>query len=247
MLFRRSSLRQPRVASTPKIKETRKALILTSWEKRLLKNAPYNPPVTPYLLGELDLSSISNNPDVRVEINFDPGVTLAPTFGRGEGRCRQSETASYWDSLSIEMAQYAVLSACQGDANIQLSTTNFDIGSFKPRLPTLLNTLRNIIMALTSGHRQECVKEVLDVPLILQELRNGALNIRSLAASVGCILKHESSLLSIEKVRCMINQLEHKFVSQHPEDIIDGVKTVLDLLEGIKLVQNFNVGLGAWY
>ena len=235
------------MASTPKIQESRKGLVLTSWETCLLKNAPYNPPVTPHLLGELDLSSISNHPDVRVEINFDPAASLAPTIGQGEGRCRQPEATSYWDSLSIEMAQYTMLRAYHCDANIQLSTTIFDEDSFKPRLPTLLNVLRNIIITLTSGHRQECVKEVLDVPLRLQELRNGALDIRSLAVSVGCILKEEPSLLSIKRVHCMINMLEHKFVSQRLEEIIDGVKTVLDSLEAIKLVRIFNVVFGVWY
>lgn len=203
----------------------------------MLVEAPRHPPITAQLLHTHDLVNLLGNVQLRIDMNFVAGIHLRPVFRDGEGRCRQLESGLYWKSISIEIARYSNLVAHRGICARRAGMAMLHHDWLQPRLPSLLTALREILMMLTSDQRNECIAQVLDVSLIMQEIHNGAVDIGSLAASIGSIMKQEQNLLCGESMDIMIAKLRRVSLSCEADGIVEGLKMMFDLLEQLKLVR----------
>lgn len=214
------------------------SLTLSAREHSLLLESMAYPPVTTQTLSELDLSSITENINLRMDANFDRDLHFKPDLDGEKGERKRREAADYWEAMAVEISIYEYnayhgLEECGGD---DLDCTVL-CQTFAPRLPAMLETLQDILITLVPERDHPSVMQNLDVSLLMQQIRKGVLDMVGLANWLSVLLKTHCAPMRDEWADRMVKKIGVGSQSQNPAGIVDGLQTLFAILEAMKLVR----------
>ncbi|KAJ5485021.1 hypothetical protein N7539_005009 [Penicillium diatomitis] len=212
------------------------ALELTARDHRLLCKARRHPPVTKRTLSELDLPCIMSNINLRMDANFDRDLHFKPDLEGEKGKRKRKEAADYWDSMALEITVYAYEAAnLEGAGNQPESQGSSSRSTFEPRLPLMFETLQEVIKTLVPERDHPAVMENLEVPLLMQQVRKGVLDMVVLAKWMAALLKTHCAPMRDEWADRMVDQITEGSQSQNTKEIVNGLQTLFAILEAMKL------------
>lgn len=229
-----SRLREP--SPSPEAISIPQALGLDSRDQRLLRKARRSPPVTKKTLSELDLPCIMSNINLRMDANFDRDLHFKPDLDGEKGQRKRKEAADYWDSLATEITIYSY-HAATADVTEEAESSGGTRRTFDPRLPALFETLQDVIKTLVPERDHPTIMQNLEVPLLMQQIRKGVLDMLTLAKWLAKLLKTHCAPMRDEWADSMVEQIEKGSQSQDPREIVNGLRTLFSILEAMKLVR----------
>ncbi|KAJ5963576.1 uncharacterized protein N7479_003452 [Penicillium vulpinum] len=228
-----SRLREP--SPSPEAISIPQDLGLSSRDQRLLRKARRSPPVTKKTLSELDLPCIMSNINLRMDANFDRDLHFKPDLDGEKGQRKRKEAADYWDSLAAEITVYSFNAATADSTAEEVESSDGTRRTFDPRLPALFETLQDVIKTLVPERDHPTIMQNLEVPLLMQQIRKGVLDMLTLAKWLAKLLKTHCAPMRDEWADSMVEQIEKGSQSQDPREIVNGLRTLFSILEAMKL------------
>ncbi|OTB04841.1 hypothetical protein M426DRAFT_73199 [Hypoxylon sp. CI-4A] len=187
---------------------------------------PMEPPVTKTTLSELDVNKIIHNPKLRHDINFDPDLHFRPNVDGEKGRRKQERADQFWNLLTEQLQLFII-----------------DRDEFMNRfgqgeewcLPQLLKSIKEIIQTLVPQRDRMYLDEGLNVELIMQQFSKGMADLEKLATWLSGVLKSHCAPMRDEWVDDMYNQLTNGNRNNDMEELVQGMRSLLGVLEAMKL------------
>lgn len=202
---------------------------LSDEDVHLLQHATQQPPVTAKTLYELDLVCIMGNVNLRVDINFDHDLHFMPVKGK-RGDQKKREAQMYWAALALELKIYTY--TAQRPSSISQSATKL----FWQRLPQMFEALKELLLTLIPEIESESIKHTLDVPLLMQQVEKGVLDIARLARWLANLLKNHCAPMRDTWAEDMVRKIEDGLSRQDTMAIVAGLEKLFSILEAMKLV-----------
>ncbi|KKY23887.1 putative camp-mediated signaling protein [Phaeomoniella chlamydospora] len=201
---------------------------LTDQDVNLLQTSQMHPPVTIKTLQELDLMSIMSNVNLRVDINYDHDLHFMPVKGK-RGDQKRKEAQWYWAALALELQIYSFTARQPGPIAEQ------QLKMFEQRLPHLVADLKALLLTLIPDVEAESINQTLDVPLLMQQVENGVLNIAKLATWLGNLLKSHCAPMRDAWADDMVRRIELGLAMDDATCIVAGLEKLFSILEAMKL------------
>ncbi|ANZ75259.1 BA75_02682T0 [Komagataella pastoris] len=176
------------------------------------------PPVNLSSLREIDLQEILKNPQLRHDIIFDPQLQFRPNVEGDRGKRKKLHIDKYWASIERELTLYFE------------SHLNFNLAISK--LPTLFITLRDILLSLMPQQDKQKIIDVMDIELLIQNLKNGTLQLCPMFQWLGSVLKKNCAPTRDSIVDNMLSCFER---DADVKSIIKGLGYSFQILERMKL------------
>jgi hypothetical protein len=214
---------------------------LDAREHSLLLTAKRYPPVTKGTLSELDLPCIMSNINLRMDANFDRDLHFKPDLDGEKGRRKRKEAADYWEAMATEITIYAFCAAHQPDSTFDAMEVDQQ-QSFEPRLPTMFDTLQDVLKTLVPERDHSSVMQNLEVSLLMQQIRKGVLDMVGVAKWLAALLKTHCAPMRDEWADRMVEQINSGSRSQNSSEIVRGLQTLFAILEAMKLVSRSTFG-----
>jgi hypothetical protein len=179
-----------------------------------------------------------SNINLRMDANFDRDLHFKPDLDGEKGKRKRKEANDYWDSMAMEIAIYAYRAANpDDDADEKSSRDSNSKRVFEPRLPAMFETLQEVIKTLVPERDHPSVMQNLEVPLLMQQVRKGVLDMVALATWMAALLKTHCAPMRDEWADRMVDQITEGSQSQEPKQIVNGLQTLFAILEAMKLVR----------
>lgn len=209
------------------------ALGLSPKETTLLITANRYPPVTKSTLSELDLPCIMGNINLRMDANFDRDLHFKPDLDGEKGRKKRKDAADYWNAMAAEIKVYAFCASC----GLDNKSDNYheEGSSFEPRLPTMFETLQDVLKTLVPERDHPNIMQNLEVSLLMQQIQKGVLDMVGIATWLAALLKTHCAPMRDEWADRMVNQITSGSQSQNTTEIVRGLETLFAILEAMKL------------
>jgi hypothetical protein len=186
---------------------------------------PLEPPVTKVTLSELDVNKIIHNPKLRHDINFDPELHFRPNLDGEKGRRKQDKANQFWTTLRDQLQQFVA-----NPIEFQERYRSQDWC-----LPLLLRSVKEIIQTLVPARDRVYLDEGLNVDLIMQQFNRGVADLEKLASWLSGVLKSHCAPMRDEWVDEMYNQLTNGNRTNNMEELVQGMRSLLSVLEAMKL------------
>lgn len=213
-----------------------KALQMSARDQKLLLVAKRHPPVTKRTLSELDLPCIMSNINLRMDANFDRDLHFKPDLDGEKGKRKRREAADYWSALAAEITIYNFYAAFGTDITNSTAGERDSEQEFEPRLPVMFETLQDILKTLVPERDHPSVMQNLEVPLLMQQIRKGVLDMVGVASWLATLLKTHCAPMRDEWADRMVKQISSALESQDPVGVVNGLQTLFAILEAMKLV-----------
>ncbi|EXJ86370.1 hypothetical protein A1O3_03321 [Capronia epimyces CBS 606.96] len=209
----------------------------TSKEERIaLSTAMPHPPVTKETLEELGLAYIQSNISLRIDINYDHDLQFTHDDGI-KGEQKQQEARKYWQSLEAElriMYQHNLYPSC-AECNDLGSSNPTESTFFKPRLPEMFLNLKELLTMLIPDGEQGQLVQYLDIPLLLQELRHGLMDIVRLSGWICQLLTSHCAPIRDHDAQDMANHIREGAERCNVHTLVLGIEKLFALLEAMQL------------
>lgn len=205
--------------------------------RRLLLESKEHPPVTKQTLSELDLPCIMSNINLRMDANFDRDLHFKPDLDGEKGRRKRREAADFWEAMAAEISiyKYNAYYGLEGFGSDDRDDVSEEM--FVPRLPVMLETLRDVLKTLVPERDHPSIMQNLDVSLLMQQIRKGVLDMVGLANWLSALLKMHCAPMRDEWADRMVEHISLGSQSQNPVGIVNGLQTLFAILEAMKLVR----------
>ena len=221
--------------------ETLHRLQIPSIHLTYLWSANVDPPVTVRSLSELDLVRIIHDAKLRHDLNFEREISFRPNVD--SPRCQQKEAAAnaYWEALTIEFALYIkyrhnLVSSKVSAPPLPWISETPNSPRLPMRLPRMFVTIRDVLKTLVPGSECSAVDQRLDVDLLMQELENGACDVKGLSNWLRRLLLGSCSPLRDTEVEKMANIVHEGVDKDDARILVSGLKVLFGILEIMKLV-----------
>ncbi|RAR12499.1 camp-mediated signaling protein sok [Stemphylium lycopersici] len=195
--------------------------------------ATVTPPVTKQSLSELDIQSIITNIKLRHDINFDRDLSFRPNLDGAKGQEKERTADRYWTALIAELELYKRL--FQGTPPIPQIKLERYTREAQRRIPTLFQTIRDVIKSLVPDCDHSRVDEHLDVDLLMQSIERGVCDFVRLAEWMAHLLKEHCAPMRDVWVDEMVAATRHGAATQDSKQIVFGLRTLFGILEAMKL------------
>jgi T-complex protein 11 len=200
----------------------------------LLQAAAFTPPVTPDTLKELDLPFIQNNINLRVDAPYDSDLHFMPISGR-RGDEKRLEAHKYWKCLEIEFNIYQHNACPCAEPECAGTSKSWTPFIFKERLPVMFHKLKALLLILVPSHDHERVINTLDVALLMQEVRNGVLNVVGLAEWLSALLTTHCAPIRDEWAHDMTTKISAGVQQNDMSSLVAGLEKLFSFCEAMKL------------
>ena len=197
----------------------------------LLRDTAHRPPVTTETLQELDLQWIQNNVNLRVDVHYDHDLHFMPVSGR-RGEEKRLEARNYWHCLELELRIYQQSS--NGECQICICQPPTST-SFIPRLPSLFAELRKLLFILVPERERIEVDQTLDVDLLMQQIRNNALDIVRLSTWLSDLLTTHCAPVRDEWAEDMARKISDGARQADMASLVVGLEKLFSFCEAMKL------------
>ncbi|KAG5420412.1 SOK1 [Candida metapsilosis] len=183
---------------------------------------PPLPPINLQSLKEIDLHEILKNPQLRHDILFDPQLQFRPNLDGERGKRKKSIIDKYWMEVQKECQQFFV--------------PNVDPKSIKiTRLPILFTTLRDILLSLLPTKDRQQVSEIMDIDLLVQQLRHGSFDFVEMSKWLGDVFKSHCAPMRDQ----WVSEMSVKFMDAAKYNsvgfLVGGLRMIFQILEAMKL------------
>ncbi|KAI0384911.1 T-complex 11 [Hypomontagnella monticulosa] len=205
---------------------SRDSRIVVEVSQRSHSPRPLEPPVTKATLSELDVNKIIHNPKLRHDINFDPDLHFRPNVDGEKGRRKQEKANQFWNTLTEQLQLFII--------NRDEFMSRFGQGE-DWCLPQLLKSVKEIIQTLVPQRDRMYLDEGLNVELIMQQFGKGIADLEKLASWLSGVLKSHCAPMRDEWVDEMYNQLTNGNKTNDMEELVQGMRSLLSVLEAMKL------------
>ena len=186
------------------------------------------PPITARKLSELDFFHIVQNPQIRHELSFEGNGHFTPSSDGPRKDYKKREAAAYWSALQAELQlRVDIKTNFQSDISEELT----------PKLREVFVELGRILRPLVNETDRPMVEEMLEVELLMQQVRAGTLDYLNLASKLARVLKQHCAPLRDRWVDDMVEQFRIGVESGKVEAVVVGVRLLFGLLELMKLVR----------
>ncbi|KAL1968844.1 hypothetical protein VTN77DRAFT_1205 [Rasamsonia byssochlamydoides] len=212
-----------------------KALNLEPRQLKLLQSAEPVPPVTKETLSELDLERIMRNIHLRTDANFERDLHFKPDLDGEKGLKKRRAANDYWDALQIEISICAFCTQNNIEICHESNSDPADQASFTPRLPTMFETLQDILKTLVPERDHPSVMQNLDVPLLMQQVRKGVLDLVGLSTWLAGLLKMHCAPMRDKEADKMVEEISTGYRNQDMAKVVNGLRTLFGVLEMMKL------------
>jgi hypothetical protein len=155
------------------------------------------PPVTKTTLGELDIPRIVYNPKLRHDVNFDPDLHFQPNSDGESGRRKAQKANDFWNCLQTEIEDFMADPAA----------FESKLAGKQWSLQSTLQAIREILGTLVPPEDRSAVEEILNVELLMQQLRKGVVDLEKLGLWLARTLKSHCAPMRDEWVDQMANLL----------------------------------------
>lgn len=185
------------------------------------------PPVNVSSLQEIELQEVVRNPQLRHDVVFDPQLQFRPNLEGERGHRKKLATEQYWTSVVAECEALALTSSPEQASLI--------IDAPKSKLRHLFITLREVLDSLLPARDRDHVSSILDIELLVQQLRQGVFDFTSLATWLSTVFKSHCAPMRDAWVDQMVSKVEQGVASQSPQLIVEGLRMIFAILEAMKL------------
>jgi hypothetical protein len=181
----------------------------------------YEPPVTLQTLAELELYKFVNNPKLRYDISIDLDLHFRPNFDGKKGAEKKHKAKLYWQALAD------AFDACAsgGPQAFQVELVE-----------AALDALREILKTLVPDRDHAALTDVLDVDMLLQQMRRDQYDFVSLAHWLSKLLKTHCAPMRDEMVDQMVDQVMLGAKNHNTKAFVDGLCRLFGVMEAMKLV-----------
>jgi hypothetical protein len=192
------------------------------------------PPITKQSLGELDVQNIINSIKLRHDVNFDSELSFRPNTDGMRGQEKSRAAQMYWTSLVAELELYKRLFQGTPVMKKRGEKRGTDlVHHVKRRLPSMFQTVQEVLISLVPDRDHSRVQEHLDVAILMQEIERGVCDMVRLAEWIAQLLKEHCAPMRDHQVDEMVAMISKGVSSGH---IVEGLRKVLGILEAMKLV-----------
>lgn len=182
--------------------------------------SPPLPPINLQSLKEIDLHEILKNPQLRHDILFDPQLQFRPNLDGERGRKKKTVIDKYWGEIQKECAQF-------------FTPTSAHMAIL--RLPMLFSTLRDILLSLLPYKDRAAVNEIMDIELLVQQLKHGSFDFVLLSRWLGEVFKSHCAPMRDQWVSDMMDKFQSAFELNSVEKLVQGLRMIFSILEAMKL------------
>ncbi|KAL9097217.1 MAG: hypothetical protein Q9165_000644 [Trypethelium subeluteriae] len=199
-------------------------------------HAVETPPITAESLSELNIDRIVTNAQLRHDINFDREIHFRPNVDCSKGRQKINAAEQYWKALVAELELYALLG---NEPSLSHIGKQFDLDSAitasQRRIPLIFETIKEILRSILPEIDRAQVVDVLDVPVLMQQIQRGMCDLVGLAAWLAKLLKVHCAPMRDGWVDQMVAHIEDGVRNASAQSIVDGLRELLGILEAMKL------------
>lgn len=195
------------------------------------------PPITHESLAELDIARIINNPKLRHDVNFDKELHFRPNLDGSRGTSKLRAADEYWKALIGELELYRAV----GQRLMTSETPDEQdywmrmMKASQKRMPGMFVTIREVIKTLVPERDQQTISEMLDVPMIMQQISKGLFNLMDLANWLAKLLKAHCAPMRDDWIDQMVAQTKRGVNEECQKRIVIGLRQLLGILEAMKL------------
>jgi hypothetical protein len=176
-----------------------------------------------------------HNPSLRVDVNFDHDLHFMPIQGP-DGEQKRQDAKKYWLALVIE---FQIYQHNLGDCQSCSRTRGRDaIKTFRPRLPSMFEALKELLETLVPDRDHPKIAENLDMPLLMQQVRKGVLDIVRLSHWIADLLKSHCAPMRDDWADEMAAKIEDGCIKSDMDLIVNGLEKLFSFLEAMKLVRH---------
>ncbi len=184
------------------------------------------PPITKSTLSELDVQRIIFNPKLRHDVNFDPDLHFRPNLDGEKGIRKSRRAKAFWKLFRTELTSYL--------ANPEAFEPEFSGREWSLR--ATLRAIGEILTTLVPPEDRSAVEEVLSVDYLMQQFSKGAADLEKLAKWLSSTLKLHCAPMRDDWVDNFEKQLTEGNSTGSVTMLVEGLRTVLGVLEAMKLV-----------
>ena len=200
----------------------------------LLDAASDFPPITRKSLSELDTPRFINDELLRHNLNFEAFAQFWPNYNTEFGRQCRAAARWYWAALEIELVLFMRPSYDGLACEAKVLHRDGRLG----RLPVLFETLKDILQILLRQDQAHAIEETLDIPLLLQQIKNDVCDLVKLAKWIATVLKTSCSPQRDDDVVRAAGQIKMAATQCDPSAMVDGIESLFSVLETMKLVRS---------
>lgn len=186
--------------------------------------ASKEPPITKKSLGELDISSIINNPKLRHDVNFDRELHFRPNMDGPKGRAKREAHNGHWCAVTAELDLYRWM--LERAASVEM------VRHCQTRIPIMFDTINDILKNLVPERDQPAVDQHLDRAMVMQEIEKGVCDFVNIAEWLAKLLKRHCAPMRDD----MVDKMVDKIRGANSAWISEGLCELFGVLEAMKLV-----------
>ncbi|KAM5458905.1 Protein SOSEKI 1 [Microsporum canis] len=204
---------------------------------KVLQKAERLPPIRTSTLSELDLNHIMRNINLRIDVNFDRELHFQPIAGE-KGHEKRKLAEAYWEAIALEISIHSYQSTSkkqQSSPRGHKRATSDSVGVFEPRLPVMLETLKDVVSSLVPERDQQSVMQNLDVPFLLQQVHKGVLDMINLTKWLATLLKTHCAPMRDPWADKMVAEITEGCTTGNTYKMVEGLRTMFGTLESMKL------------
>jgi hypothetical protein len=203
-------------------------------EVHALLKAPHRPPINRDSLEELEIGPVQTNITLRVDINFDHELHFQPIRG-SKDESRRHDATQYASALENELKilyQHGPMSSCSGCQRFAPDKVQ---KTFKPRLRTMFEDLKALLVVLIPDRDQYELNRYLDIPFLMQEAQHGMLDIVALASWLDGLLTNHCAPIRDLSAHQMAEQIRLGVEDSDFHKLVAGIEKLFLILESMKL------------
>ena len=190
---------------------------------------------------DLELSRTSKDLLLRHDLNFDRNITYRPNTHGARGQQRTVQSVEYWNAIRKELV--LLLTNDYTNPSIEAShNTGCSTQACSsctpgfPRLSRIFGAVRRILKSLIHEDEWDVIDARLDVDLLVQQLRNRALDLVALSDWLAVLLRRFCSPKRYQSIHGMTSSVRLGVERVEAPLIVTGLISMFDILETIKLV-----------
>lgn len=195
------------------------------------------PPISANTLAELECRQITSNPRLRHDVNFDRELHFRPNTDGTRGQEKLALAQKFWVAVELELQSYGfLLSDANGEKFRWTPRWTAEFKKRSLRIPQVFKTVKEILISLLPEQDQPRVEEMLDIPLIMQQIERGTFDMTSFFVTLAKLLKVHCAPMRDNWLDKMVALVTEDPAAFSPTVIVSALKELFGILEAMKLV-----------